>query len=187
MYSVFIIVFGTSGVLYLTSILSINHTNVRVHVDTRNKLHMRRNEDWVNLKAIADIKLEIVKVIVNQTLQNRGVFDTHNRSYFKCLEEQKDDKCASYRLDGKLKRLSIPNVWGDHTWYKEDDITLVTQLSADRLHILDLLLDYWPGPVSAAVYVELKDLSSLPKVIVQHLSLLTRDNVDLHIVLKAGV
>ncbi|CAH1793160.1 unnamed protein product [Owenia fusiformis] len=40
-----------------------------------------------------------------------------------------------------------------HIIINADDITLVTQVSADRLYMLHDILPYWDGPVSIAIYI----------------------------------
>lgn len=34
-----------------------------------------------------------------------------------------------------------------------DDVTLVTQLSMDRLQMVEALCKHWPGPISLALYL----------------------------------
>ena len=34
-----------------------------------------------------------------------------------------------------------------------DDVTLVAQLSLDRLHMIESLCSQWPGPISLALYL----------------------------------
>ncbi|KAM3726968.1 Xylosyl- and glucuronyltransferase LARGE2s [Dirofilaria immitis] len=64
------------------------------------------------------------------------------------------------------------------------NVVLTTQFSMDRLMHFDALLQYWSGPVSAAVYVSDSDLSLLIQFFDDTLA--NRTNIALHAVYKEG-
>uniref|UniRef100_A0A0R3S2F6 Glycosyltransferase-like protein LARGE1 n=1 Tax=Elaeophora elaphi TaxID=1147741 RepID=A0A0R3S2F6_9BILA len=64
------------------------------------------------------------------------------------------------------------------------DVILTTQFSMDRLMHFNVLLQYWNGPVSAAVYVTDSELPSLIQFFDDTLA--NRTNVALHAVYKEG-
>ena len=67
------------------------------------------------------------------------------------------------------------------------DITMVSQLTLDRINLLNVHASHWTGPMSVTVYVERKHLPELGSVLSLMDPVLQRSNIDLHIVLKEGV
>ena len=72
-------------------------------------------------------------------------------------EQQEEDPCYDFRSEEKLERRT-------HLYYvdfeyspppegPEVDVTLVAQLSMDRLQHLDALVKHWEGPISLALYM----------------------------------
>ena len=67
------------------------------------------------------------------------------------------------------------------------DITMVLQLTLDRINLLNLHASHWTGPMSVTIYVGRKHLRDLGSVLSVMDSILQRNNIDFHIVLKEGV
>jgi len=67
------------------------------------------------------------------------------------------------------------------------DITLVTQLSADRLQMLEQLCQQWVGPISLALYMSDAEAHQFLRYALQSPILSTRQNIAYHIVYKDGV
>ncbi len=65
------------------------------------------------------------------------------------------------------------------------DISLVAQLSFDRIHMLIRLLEMWEGPVSAAIYMEESEVLQLMEFI-HYMPVFQRTNLALHVVYKKG-
>ena len=63
------------------------------------------------------------------------------------------------------------------------DVTMVTQLSFDRLHTLQRLIDNWDGPIGATIYMRDSDTMELLRFTS---SISRRKNVAIHIVYKKG-
>ncbi len=67
------------------------------------------------------------------------------------------------------------------------DITLVTQLSLDRLVLFETLLSHWKGPISAAVYVSDTELAQVLHYASLSQQFASRTNIAIHAVFKEGV
>ncbi len=65
----------------------------------------------------------------------------------------------------------------------EYDVTLITQLSLDRMPLLEMILELWDGPLSASLYVEESQILELLRII-HDSSVLQRENVAIHVVYK---
>ncbi len=63
------------------------------------------------------------------------------------------------------------------------DVSMVTQLSFDRIHMLKRLLELWEGPISAALYVEENSTLELLELI-HNTSVFQRTNLAIHVVYK---
>ena len=66
------------------------------------------------------------------------------------------------------------------------DVTLVTQLSWDRIQILSSLLKHWLGPISICVYTTDYEAWQLSQFIQSSSLLYHRNNVAIHLVFKQG-
>ena len=69
----------------------------------------------------------------------------------------------------------------------EHDITLVAQLSIDRLHMVESLCNQWEGPVSLALYLSDTEADQFVKFAQSSAILQNRKNVGYHIVYREGV
>lgn len=67
------------------------------------------------------------------------------------------------------------------------DVTLVAQLSVDRLHLLEGLVQHWAGPISLAVYLSDAETRQFINFIEETEILSARKNVAYHVVFKEGV
>ena len=67
------------------------------------------------------------------------------------------------------------------------DVTLVAQLSMDRLHMVELLCKQWPGPMSLALYLSDAEATQFAAFAAESEVLNQRDNVGYHVVYKEGV
>jgi len=64
------------------------------------------------------------------------------------------------------------------------DVTLATQLTVDRLSVLERMLLNWPGPASVALHVRDSELAAATEHIRTSLAFRRRSNVDVHIVYR---
>lgn len=66
------------------------------------------------------------------------------------------------------------------------DVTLVIQLSIDRLQMIETLCLHWEGPVSLALYMSDSEAQQLLSYVQSSSELVKRKNVGYHIVFKEG-
>lgn len=102
-------------------------------------------------------------------------------------EEIGEDECFEFRREQSL-------VHRTHLFYldykyqpEEYDVTLVTQLSIDRLQMLELLSNRWEGPISIALYLSDAEAQQFLKYAQDSEILTKRINIGYHIVYKDGV
>ena len=96
--------------------------------------------------------------------------------------------CTVYETESSVPKIVLKSQWNNFNIYHRDDITLSLYASLDRYIILDVLLTYWEGPVSVAVYVEPKHLEYIQDFHDKAREWVSsRENVDLHFVPKQTV
>ncbi|XP_049878652.1 xylosyl- and glucuronyltransferase LARGE2-like [Pectinophora gossypiella] len=96
------------------------------------------------------------------------------------------DLCTSFRAASRA-RLRTHIYYMEYSYHSEDsfDVTLVLQLSMDRLQFLERLVKYWEGPLSAAIYLADCEVTKLESFIQDWSSTLSsRKNVAYHLVFK---
>lgn len=101
--------------------------------------------------------------------------------------EESSDACSDYREEVHTIRRTHPYFVGyEYTPTGDNDVTLVAQLSMDRLQILEALCLHWEGPLSISLYAT----DSEAQYIVQYLQrseiLKHSRKLGLHIVYKDG-
>ena len=93
------------------------------------------------------------------------------------------DACYSFRSVAKLKHRTHPFFLGSNfTADSTDDVTLVSQLSMDRLQMLEPLCRYWTGPMSVSVYASDVEAIKLVDYVNSYMCFKHRQNIALHIV-----
>ena len=104
------------------------------------------------------------------------------------LQSSDDDSCFEYDREQRLLHRTHPYYFEyNNSSVSATDVSLVTQLSADRLQLLDQLCDYWPGPISLALYMTDEELYEFLLYTMQTPVLASRRNIAYHIVYKEGV
>ncbi|CAH0397182.1 unnamed protein product [Chilo suppressalis] len=96
------------------------------------------------------------------------------------------DLCLSFRAAQRVK-LRTHLYYMDYTYTDIDnfDVTLVLQLSMDRLQFLERLVKYWEGPLSAAIYLSDCEVAKLESFIRDWSDTLSsRRNIGYHLVFK---
>ncbi len=63
----------------------------------------------------------------------------------------------------------------------------MTACSLQRLQNLARVLDHWTGPVSVGLAVQENEMDRVLSTLESYPSLLTRDNLNLHLIYNAGV
>uniref|UniRef100_A0AAQ4QXY6 LARGE xylosyl- and glucuronyltransferase 2 n=1 Tax=Gasterosteus aculeatus aculeatus TaxID=481459 RepID=A0AAQ4QXY6_GASAC len=105
------------------------------------------------------------------------------------LEElDEDDQCYDFRRE----RLTVHRVHLYFLQYEytaaEDgtDVTLVAQLSMDRLQMLEAICKHWEGPISLALYMSDAEAQQFLRYAQASEVLKNRKNVGYHVVYKEG-
>ncbi|XP_061740088.1 xylosyl- and glucuronyltransferase LARGE2s isoform X2 [Nerophis ophidion] len=105
----------------------------------------------------------------------------------KALEDlDEDDQCYDFRRE----RITIHRVHLYFLQYEytltENDVTLVAQLSMDRLQMLEAICKHWEGPISLALYMSDAEAQQFLRYAQASEVLKNRNNVGYHIVYKEG-
>lgn len=97
-----------------------------------------------------------------------------------------DDDCYDFRREHLI-------VHRTHVFYMdyqytpvEWDVTLVAQLSMDRLQMLDAICKHWEGPMSLALYISDAEAQQFLRYAQQSEVLMNRKNIGYHVVFKDG-
>uniref|UniRef100_A0A671L3U1 Glycosyltransferase-like protein LARGE1 n=1 Tax=Sinocyclocheilus anshuiensis TaxID=1608454 RepID=A0A671L3U1_9TELE len=144
-------------------------------------------------KDVSDLKLPRICIcVLNIELlllhkETQAVqFETELQKTLSELDE--DDPCYEFRRE----RFTVhrTHVYFLHYEYKPDldntDVTLVAQLSMDRLQMLEAICKHWEGPISLALYLSDAEAQQFLRYAQGSEVLMSRSNVGYHIVYKEG-
>lgn len=101
---------------------------------------------------------------------------------------ESEDACYEFKQEQDLTHRT-------HLYYLEYDfspvidpydVTLVVQLSVDRIQMIETLCEHWEGPVSLALYMSDGEAQQLFSYVQSSTELVKRKNVGYHIVFKEG-
>lgn len=107
----------------------------------------------------------------------------------KALEElDEDDQCYDFRRERlTVHRVHLYFLQYEYTPTEDDtDVTLVAQLSMDRLQMLEAICKHWEGPISLALYMSDAEAQQFLRYAQASEVLKNRKNVGYHIVYKEG-
>ena len=133
------------------------------------------------------LKLKVTTRVMDTLYENKEFFRVSRETCTLSQSMKKDDLCTGYHQDALHRRFFIPSIWKDQLKIEPDDVTLVTQFSFNRFHVINLLIKQWSGPLSLALYGEIDELLTLNEQLLLYPSILRRDNVDIHLVISSGV
>uniref|UniRef100_A0A8C9T9S0 LARGE xylosyl- and glucuronyltransferase 2 n=1 Tax=Scleropages formosus TaxID=113540 RepID=A0A8C9T9S0_SCLFO len=105
------------------------------------------------------------------------------------LEElDEDDQCYDFRRERiALHRLHLYFLQYQYIPAEDDtDVTLVAQLSIDRLQMLEAICNHWEGPISLALYMSDAEAQQFLRYAQASDVLKHRKNIGYHIVYKEG-
>lgn len=109
-------------------------------------------------------------------------------NYFQLNSINEDDECYDFRRERLIvHRTHLYYVEYDYGTDGKDDVTLVAQLSMDRLQMLEMLCVHWPGPISLALYMSDAEAQQFLRFALSSKVLMSRRNIGYHIVYKDGV
>ncbi|KAK7099228.1 xylosyl- and glucuronyltransferase LARGE2s-like [Littorina saxatilis] len=97
-----------------------------------------------------------------------------------------DDDCYDFRREREMTHRT-------HLYYldysyepQSDDVTLVAQLSMDRLQMLEMICRHWEGPISIALYMSDAEAQQFLRYAIGSETLMSRKNIGYHIVYREG-
>ncbi|ELT91285.1 hypothetical protein CAPTEDRAFT_168890 [Capitella teleta] len=103
------------------------------------------------------------------------------------LEANEDDECYDFRRERNLvHRTHLYYLDFNFTPDPDNDVTLVAQLSMDRLQMLEMLCQHWEGPISLALYMSDTEAQQFLQYALSSEILMSRKNIGFHIVYKDG-
>uniref|UniRef100_A0A671QTT5 Glycosyltransferase-like protein LARGE1 n=1 Tax=Sinocyclocheilus anshuiensis TaxID=1608454 RepID=A0A671QTT5_9TELE len=114
--------------------------------------------------------------------------ETDHNSENTLSELDEDDPCYEFRRE----RFTVhrTHVYFLHYEYEpaldNTDVTLVAQLSMDRLQMLEAICKHWEGPISLALYLSDAEAQQFLRYAQGSEVLMSRSNVGYHIVYKEG-
>uniref|UniRef100_A0A3Q2DQ36 LARGE xylosyl- and glucuronyltransferase 2 n=1 Tax=Cyprinodon variegatus TaxID=28743 RepID=A0A3Q2DQ36_CYPVA len=99
-----------------------------------------------------------------------------------------DDQCYDFRRERlTVHRVHLYFLQYEYTPTEDDtDVTLVAQLSMDRLQMLEAICKHWEGPISLALYMSDAEAQQFLRYAQASEVLKNRKNVGYHIVYKEG-
>ena len=110
-----------------------------------------------------------------------------NRPTSKELDLDKEDQCYEFKRSQQINfRTHIYYIEYDYESRDPNDVTLVAQLSMDRLQMIEEIAKHWAGPISLALYMSDSEANSFLGYILDSELLKTRKNIGYHIVYKEG-
>ncbi|XP_048828559.1 xylosyl- and glucuronyltransferase LARGE2s isoform X1 [Brienomyrus brachyistius] len=105
------------------------------------------------------------------------------------LEElDEDDQCYDFRRERiTVHRMHLYFLQYDYSPTEDgSDVTLVAQLSMDRLQMLEAICKHWEGPISLALYMSDAEAQQFLRYAQSSELLKNRRNVGYHVVYKEG-
>ena len=101
--------------------------------------------------------------------------------------KQDSDPCLVFRREANTVHRTHPFFTEyDYTPRSTYDVTLTTQLSMDRLHMIELLSTHWDGPMSIAIYASDQEAQLVLQYVYSSPILKSRKDIGIHIVYKSG-
>ncbi len=133
------------------------------------------------IKELHDLK----HIPLYESLKNFQLFESYKNKTF---TRNISIICQEYNIEGSLDRTVRPNMWESiNPPQNYTDVTLVTQISTELLWVLERLLGNWEGPMSVAMYLRREDLKNIVSRMWPYPRIMSRDNLDIHMVLQNGV
>lgn len=102
-------------------------------------------------------------------------------------QQNEAEPCSDVRQEAKLVRKIHP-YYLNYSYESVDkfDVTLVAQMSMDRLHMLEPLCEQWAGPLSITLYASDADLRAVRALVAASHVLRSSNKLAFHVVSKSG-
>ncbi|KAK2490287.1 hypothetical protein MC885_009898 [Smutsia gigantea] len=98
-----------------------------------------------------------------------------------------EDLCSGFRQQQlSVHRVHITFLPHEPPPSRPNDVTLVAQLSMDRLQVLETLCRHWPGPMSLALYLTDAEAQQFLRFVEASVVLSARQDVAYHMVYREG-
>lgn len=132
------------------------------------------------------LRRELIGCNGTSSSSSLGMHSSHLQDVLNLLDE--DDPCYDFRRARVAQHRT-------HLYYVEysyepspegNDVTLVAQLSMDRLQMVEALCKHWEGPISLALYMSDSEVQQFLSYTLSSEILQSRKNVGYHIVYKDG-
>lgn len=112
---------------------------------------------------------------------------TNNKASSKETDLDKEDQCYEFKRSQTINfRTHIYYIDYEYESKDPNDVTLVAQLSMDRLQMIEELSKHWQGPISLVLYLSDSEANSFLGYILDSEMLKNRKNIGYHIVYKEG-
>ena len=82
-------------------------------------------------------------------------------------DEYEDDLCVKLIQSTSLHRIHLYFIPFEYESMSDRDVTMVLQLSIDRIAVFEKVCSHWPGPISAAIFASDQDVQNLPMFVEQ--------------------
>ena len=105
-------------------------------------------------------------------------------SYYKTMNAS---TCTIYNADSILEKFYISSIWNNELSFDPHSITLVSQLTLNRFHLIELLMKHWEGPISLSLYIDIDEISVVFDKFLSSISILESDKIDFHFVVGTAV
>ena len=118
---------------------------------------------------------------------------THNECMTKTLilSGAARNSCVLFHMEAAHTRFYLSSVWkNEHSSNidnEEDDVTLITHMSINRLNTFNYLVKHWTGPIAVSIYGSYQELMNLTNSLRRYPNILDRNNININIMVKSGV
>lgn len=96
-----------------------------------------------------------------------------------------DDLCA--QMTTPIRHHTHLYYFGDQYEPNKTDITLIVQVSFDRIQMLKYIFEIWNGPISVAIHLSPSDIADLENFWFNSIEFRKKQNVSIHLVYKNSI
>ncbi|VDD79295.1 unnamed protein product, partial [Mesocestoides corti] len=147
--------------------------------------------DSANYSTSSEFRMQFAKISDRLSNLDGSLFRDTGDSYMSQKTESEKrhsgalQPCPLLQMEKSLRRRIFPYFFGTKT-KRSGKVTLVSQLTLDRLHRLEEISGSWEGPMSLAVYLTDRELTVLTEYLDSSSFLALRSNIYIHLVFQEG-
>ena len=126
--------------------------------------------------------------LLRRELMNGDCSNSSSQSLFKTINVDEDDPCYEFRR-AQVTQYRTHLYYIDYDYDPDpegNDVTLVAQLSMDRLQMVESLCKHWDGPISLALYMSDSEVQQFYGYVMESETLRDRRNIGYHVVYREG-